>query len=64
MSERTSEIERNTSETQISVSIDIDGAGSSSIDIGVPFLEHMLDQVARHGVIDIRIKAQGDLEKQ
>jgi imidazoleglycerol-phosphate dehydratase len=62
MSKRTAEIQRETRETQISVAIDIDGEGTSSIDIGVPFLEHMIDQIARHGVIDIRVTARGDLE--
>lgn len=62
MSKRTAEIQRETRETQISVAIDIDGEGTSSIDIGVPFLEHMIDQIARHGVIDIRVTARGDLD--
>lgn len=62
MPERTAEIERSTRETQISATINLDGTGASAIDIGVPFLEHMLDQVARHGVIDISITAKGDLE--
>ncbi len=61
MSARTTEIERNTNETQIAVELNIDGNGTSSIDIGIPFLEHMVDQVARHGMIDIRITAKGDL---
>jgi imidazoleglycerol-phosphate dehydratase len=58
---RSASIERNTLETQITVSIDLDGAGASRMDTGVPFLEHMLDQIARHGLIDIDIVAQGDL---
>ena len=62
MSKRVAEIERNTNETQIRVKLDIAGKGSSSLSIGVPFLEHMLDQVARHGMIDLEISAQGDLE--
>jgi imidazoleglycerol-phosphate dehydratase len=62
MSERTAEIERNTKETQIRAKINIDGTGVSSVDIGVPFMEHMLDQVARHGMMDIEIVANGDLE--
>ncbi len=61
MSARTTEIERNTNETQIAVELNVDGNGTSSIDIGIPFLEHMVDQVARHGMIDIRIVAKGDL---
>ena len=58
---RSASIERNTLETQISVSIDLDGSGVSRLDTGVPFLEHMLDQIARHGMIDLEIAAQGDL---
>jgi imidazoleglycerol-phosphate dehydratase len=57
---RTAQVERNTLETQITVSIDLDGTGKASFDTGVPFLEHMLDQVARHGLIDLDIKAKGD----
>ena len=57
---RTAQVERNTLETQISVSVDLDGSGRSAFNTGVPFLEHMLDQVARHGLIDIDIKASGD----
>ncbi|MEJ2330146.1 MAG: imidazoleglycerol-phosphate dehydratase HisB [Gammaproteobacteria bacterium] len=57
---RTAQVERNTLETQISVSVDLDGSGKSAFSTGVPFLEHMLDQVARHGLIDIDIKASGD----
>ena len=59
---RTAEIDRNTLETQIAVSINLDGSGEKSFETGLPFLEHMLDQVARHGLMDISIKAQGDLE--
>jgi imidazoleglycerol-phosphate dehydratase len=58
---RTARIERSTLETQIRVSLDLDGSGRSSLDTGVPFLEHMLDQVARHGLIDLEIQATGDL---
>jgi imidazoleglycerol-phosphate dehydratase len=54
-------VERNTLETQIRVTIDLDGTGKSGFDTGVPFLEHMLDQVARHGLIDLEIEAKGDL---
>ncbi len=57
---RTAQVERNTLETQISVSVDLDGSGKSAFNTGVPFLEHMLDQVARHGLIDLDIKASGD----
>jgi imidazoleglycerol-phosphate dehydratase len=59
--QRSAEIERNTLETKIKVSIDLDGKGESSLTTGIPFLEHMLDQVARHGMMDISISAEGDL---
>ena len=59
---RTAEIDRNTLETRIYVSINLDGTGERTLDTGLPFLEHMLDQVARHGLIDLTIKARGDLE--
>ena len=58
---RSASIERNTLETQIRVSIDLDGSGVSQFDTGVPFLEHMLDQIARHGLVDLNIVAKGDL---
>lgn len=58
---RSASVARNTLETQISVSLDLDGRGSGKFDTGVPFLEHMLDQVARHGLIDLDITAKGDL---
>jgi imidazoleglycerol-phosphate dehydratase len=58
---RSASIERNTLETQIRVAIGLDGKGTASFDTGVPFLEHMLDQIARHGLIDIEIVAKGDL---
>jgi len=61
MSARQATIERNTRETQISVRVDLDGQGAGSIDTGIPFLDHMLDQVARHGLIDLQLKARGDL---
>ena len=61
MSSRTAKIDRNTLETQISVELNIDGQGCGEIDTGIPFLDHMLDQVVRHGLFDIRIKASGDL---
>ena len=58
---RSASIERNTLETQITVSIDLDGGGKAELDTGVPFLEHMIDQIARHGLVDIAITAKGDL---
>ena len=54
-------VERNTLETRIRVSVDLDGTGLSRFKTGLPFLEHMLDQVARHGLIDLEIEAEGDL---
>lgn len=60
MSDRTASITRDTLETQIKVSINLDGTGKSSFKTGVPFLEHMLEQIARHGMIDIDIQANGD----
>ena len=61
MSARRAQVTRNTKETQISVSMNLDGSGSAKLDTGLPFLEHMLDQVARHGLIDLEIIAKGDL---
>jgi len=61
MPARSANVERNTLETQIQVSVDLDGSGKAQLDTGVPFLEHMLDQVARHGMVDLTIKAKGDL---
>ena len=61
MSLRQATVERNTKETQIKVSVNLDGTGELSADTGLPFLDHMLDQVARHGLIDITVKAVGDL---
>ena len=60
--ERRASIDRSTKETQISVELNLDGTGGAELDIGVPFLEHMLDQVARHGMFDLAVKATGDLE--
>jgi imidazoleglycerol-phosphate dehydratase len=57
---RKAEIKRNTLETQIEVSVNLDGTGKAELNTGVPFLEHMLDQIARHGLIDLTIKANGD----
>ena len=59
---RTADIERNTLETQIRVSINLDGTGQREFATGLPFLEHMLDQIARHGLIDLTVHAKGDLE--
>jgi imidazoleglycerol-phosphate dehydratase len=61
MTDRFAQVTRTTRETNISVSVNLNGAGNSSFDTGVPFLEHMLDQIARHGVIDLEITAKGDL---
>ena len=61
LTSRRAEVERHTLETQIRVRLDIDGTGQSQFKTGVPFLEHMLDQVARHGLIDLEIEAEGDL---
>ncbi|MBW8363536.1 MAG: imidazoleglycerol-phosphate dehydratase HisB [Rhizobium sp.] len=58
---RTAQVTRNTLETQIAVSLNLDGTGVSKLDTGVPFLDHMLDQIARHGLIDLDIQAKGDL---
>jgi imidazoleglycerol-phosphate dehydratase len=58
---RTAQVTRNTKETQISVAVNLDGKGEGKLDSGVPFLDHMLDQVVRHGLIDIELKAVGDL---
>jgi imidazoleglycerol-phosphate dehydratase len=58
---RSARTERNTLETQITVSLELDGTGVSHLDTGLPFLEHMLDQVARHGLVDLEIVAKGDL---
>ncbi|MDX2463616.1 MAG: imidazoleglycerol-phosphate dehydratase HisB [Porticoccus sp.] len=62
MVERTAAVSRDTLETQITVEINLDGTGLSSFDTGVPFLDHMLDQIARHGLIDISVRANGDTE--
>jgi imidazoleglycerol-phosphate dehydratase len=62
MNERIARIERNTKETQISVSVNLDGSGEGRFASGLPFLDHMLDQVARHGLIDLDVEANGDLE--
>ena len=58
---RQAQVTRNTLETQVAVEINLDGKGVAILDTGVPFLDHMLDQIARHGMIDLKIKAKGDL---
>ena len=61
MADRIATVTRNTLETQITVSVNLDGTGKANFDTGVPFLEHMMDQIARHGLIDLDIQAKGDL---
>ncbi len=58
---RRAQVKRNTAETQIEVQLDLEGAGVSKLSTGVPFLDHMLDQIARHGMVDLEITAKGDL---
>ena len=60
MAERKASINRDTLETQISVSVDLDGSGKGTFNTGVPFLEHMMDQIARHGMIDLDVTCKGD----
>ena len=62
MKQRSAEVERNTLETRITVSLNLDGTGQSQFETGVPFLDHMMDQIARHGLIDLNVCAKGDLE--
>ncbi len=62
MTSRTATIARNTLETQIEVTINLDGQGQFSAETGVPFLDHMMEQIARHGLFDLTIKAKGDLQ--
>ena len=61
MSERSAKVSRDTLETQINVSLNLDGSGKARFDTGIPFLEHMLEQIARHGAFDLEISASGDL---
>ncbi|HEB86898.1 MAG TPA: imidazoleglycerol-phosphate dehydratase HisB [Gammaproteobacteria bacterium] len=61
MSERQARVSRETLETQIEISLNLDGRGDARFETGVPFLEHMLDQVARHGMLDLDVKAKGDV---
>ena len=62
MAKRKASVSRDTLETKITVNLNLDGTGQSELSIGIPFLEHMLEQVARHGMFDLNIKAKGDLE--
>lgn len=62
MADRKATVSRDTLETRITVDVDLDGTGKSRFDTGVPFLEHMLDQIARHGLLDLDIRAEGDIE--
>jgi len=62
MAERKAKVSRDTLETQITVEVNLDGTGQSNFETGVPFLDHMLDQIARHGLIDLSVKANGDTE--
>ncbi len=62
MSTRNASVERNTKETRIAVQLNLDGSGQAKLDTGLPFFEHMLDQVARHGRLDLDLHAKGDLE--
>jgi len=59
---RKAEIQRDTKETRVRVALDLDGRGAAKLASGIPFLDHMLDQVARHGAIDLAVEAKGDLE--
>ena len=60
INQRTAHVVRNTSETQIEITLNLDGTGVAQLDSGVPFLDHMLDQIARHGLMDLTVKASGD----
>lgn len=62
MAERNATVKRHTRETQIDVTVNIDGTGTSKLNTGIPFMEHMLDQVARHGMLDLDVRAKGDLK--
>jgi len=61
MSDRTASVSRKTLETDIQITVNLDGSGRATLNTGVPFFDHMLDQIARHGLIDLTITAQGDL---
>jgi imidazoleglycerol-phosphate dehydratase len=62
VSARRAQVQRHTKETRISVEVNLDGTGACKLSTGVPFLEHMLEQIARHGLVDITLEAKGDLE--
>ncbi|HIF74761.1 MAG TPA: imidazoleglycerol-phosphate dehydratase HisB [Porticoccaceae bacterium] len=62
MTMRKASVERNTKETQIKIDLNLDGSGKLDVETGLPFLDHMLDQIARHGLIDLKVRAVGDLE--
>ena len=62
MADRKAKVSRDTLETQITVEINLDGSGNAKFETGVPFLDHMMDQIARHGMVDLEIHAKGDLE--
>ena len=62
MSTRAAQADRKTTETQIALSVNVDGSGKATLATGIPFLDHMLDQVARHGMLDLDIQAKGDLQ--
>lgn len=62
MTTRTADIRRETRETRIRLTLDLDGTGKARLDTGIPFLDHMLEQIARHGLVDLTIEASGDLE--
>ena len=62
MADRIASVERNTLETQIQINLNLDGTGIGEFNTGIPFFEHMLDQVSRHGLVDLQIQATGDLE--
>lgn len=62
MTARKADIRRETRETRIAMTLDLDGSGESALDTGIPFFDHMLEQIARHGLFDLRVEAAGDLE--
>ena len=59
---RTSQVKRSTKETEIEINLNLDGQGESEIDTGIPFLDHMLSQLSRHGYFDLKLKAKGDIQ--